>query len=141
MESQPKSLKLSLVTSEEGLFSGEVRYVVLTTRLGDVGIYPGHAPLLAELAPGPLRCVDAQGDEQLFYVPSGFVEVQPTQTIVLADTAIRAQELHEAEAKKAMAKAEAEFAAEHTQDSAEHVARAAAMLRTLHELSLMRRGK
>lgn len=131
-------LQLAVVSPEGALFSGEASHVVVTTVYGDVGIYPGHAPLLAKLAPGPLRCIDEQGEEQIFYVPAGFLEVQPDQTIVLADTALRAEELDAAQAKLAMDKAEAEFAENHTLESAEHMARAAAMLRTLQELSALR---
>ena len=135
-----KHLLLDLVTREGSLFSGQARHVILTTLWGDVGIYPGHAPLLAELGPGPLRVYDMQGEEQIYFVPAGFLEVQPGRTIVLADTALRAQDLDKVAAEKAKRDAEAEFAAHHDRESADHVARAAAMLRTLHELSLSRKG-
>ncbi len=67
---------------------------------GQLGIYPGHAPLLTGLNPGPVRLRLEDGTEELFFASGGFLEVQPNGVIVLADTAIRAHDLDEAKAKE-----------------------------------------
>ena len=93
-----------IVSAEKAIFSGLVELVVAHGSLGDLGIAHGHAPLLTELKPGPVRVITQSGEEQIFYVSGGFLEVQASTVTVLADTAIRAKDLDEAaalEAKKA----------------------------------------
>jgi len=95
-----------IVSAEESMFSGLVEMVVATGTVGDLGIAPGHAPLLTELIPGPVRVKTQSGEEQLFYVSGGFLEVQPNVVTILADTAARADDVDEAAAIEAKRKAE-----------------------------------
>ena len=74
--------------------------------MGEVGIAPRHAPMLTSLKPGEVRVQDAEGNEQSFYITGGMLEVQPTQVTVLADTALRGDQLDEAAALAAQQQAE-----------------------------------
>lgn len=127
-----------IVSAEEEIFSGLIEFVSVTGSLGDLGIYPGHAPLLTELKPGPVELRKQGGEEDVFYVSGGFIEVQPYKVTVLADTALRASDLNEAaalEAQKhaehAMANKTGEF--EYSRAAAQ-LAEAAAQLRTLQQI-------
>ena len=104
-----------IVSAEEELFSGLVEMVVAHGNQGDLGILMGHAPLLTDLKPGPVRVIKQGGEQEVFYISGGFLEVQPNMVKVLADTAIRAADLDEAaaiEAQKAAEKALSEKGAE-----------------------------
>lgn len=132
-----------IVSAEEELFSGLVEMVVAHGHMGDLGVLPGHAPLLSTIKPGPVRVIKEGGVEEVFYISGGFIEVQPDMVKVLADTAIRAADLDEAaalEAKKAAEKAMVAKSADmdYTTASA-RLAEAAAQLRTIHELRKNRR--
>ena len=78
--------------------------VVASGDLGDLGITPGHAPLITSLKPGPVRLVFENGEDELLFVSSGFLEVIPSQVTILADTAERAENLDEAAALRAQEK-------------------------------------
>lgn len=99
------TVQLSIVSAEEEIFSGEVNFLAVTGQLGELGIAPGHAPLLTRLRPGQIRFTK-DGQEQLFYVSGGFLEVQPKKVIILADTAVHADTLNEAEILAAKKRAE-----------------------------------
>jgi F-type H+-transporting ATPase subunit epsilon len=114
-----------IVSAEEAIFSGLVEMVVAHGDLGDLGIAPGHAPLLSQLKPGPVKVTLQGGEEQLFYVSGGFVEVQPSTVSILADTAVRAADLDEAAVLEAQKAAEAAL---HNQQGEMDYGRAAAML-------------
>ncbi len=90
-----------IVSAEQEIFSGVVKSLVAAGDYGDLGIMPGHAPLLTTLQPGPVRVVKENGDEELIFVSGGFLEVQPHRVTVLANTAIRARDLDEEAALKA----------------------------------------
>ena len=127
-----------IVSAEEELFSGLVEMVVAHGNLGDIGILPGHAPLLSDLKPGPVRVIKQGGDEEIFYISGGFIEVQPNMVKVLADTATRAKDIDEAAAQaavKAAEKALNEKGADFDYGSAAaRLAEAAAQLRTIEQL-------
>ncbi len=91
----------NVVSAENALFSGEVQLVVASGELGDLGITPGHTPLITKLNPGPVRLELQNGDSELFFVSGGFLEVIPSQVTILADTAERAEDLDEATAQRA----------------------------------------
>lgn len=91
-----------IVSAEKSIFSGLVEMVVAHGTLGDLGVAPGHAPLLTQLNPGPIRVIKQNGDEEVYYVSGGMLEVQPNLVTVLADTAQRADDVDEAAAKQAM---------------------------------------
>ena len=127
-----------IVSAEESLFSGLVERVVATGELGDVGIEPGHTPLLTPLKPGPIRIVKQGGSEEIVYLSGGYLEVQPHIVTVLADTAVRADNLDEAaalEAKKHAEHALANQGADFDYSRAlTQLAEAAAQLRTIQQI-------
>jgi F-type H+-transporting ATPase subunit epsilon len=100
------TVQCDIVSAEGEIFSGAIEFVSVTGSLGDLGIYPGHTPLLTELKPGPVELRKQDGEHETFYVSGGFFEVQPTKVTVLADTALRAHDLDEAAAEQAKLEAE-----------------------------------
>ena len=103
------TVNCSIVSAEQEIFSGLVEMVVASGTLGELGIMPGHAPLLSGIKPGPVKLVLEGGDEEIFFASGGFIEVQPTAVTILADTAIRADNIDEAPASEAEQKAQAEL--------------------------------
>ncbi|MFY8274588.1 F0F1 ATP synthase subunit epsilon [Pseudoalteromonas sp. SSDWG2] len=100
------TVHLDVVSAEEMLFSGRVETLQVTGSEGELGIYPGHAPLLTALKPGMVRLVKQLGGEEIIYVAGGTLEVQPHNVTVLADTAVRAEELDEQAAEAAKREAQ-----------------------------------
>ena len=88
------------------IVAGEAEFVVLPGEMGELGIYPRHAPLITRIKPGTVRILKAGGEEELVFVAGGILEVQPKIITVLADTAIRGHDLDEAKANEAIKKAE-----------------------------------
>ena len=127
-----------IVCAEEAIFSGLVELVVAHGALGDLGIAPGHAPLLTELRPGPVRVTTQAGEEQIFYVSGGFLEVQPSTVTILADTAVRAGDMDEAAVVEAQKAAEAALTNQHAEfdygRAAAQLAEAVAQVRTIQAL-------
>ena len=101
-----KTIKIDIVSAEGEIHSGDANMVYVPALMGEVGIAPRHAPLLTSLKPGEVRVEDVDGKEHFFYVTGGMLEVQPHLVTVLADTALRGDELDEAAAKKAQKQAE-----------------------------------
>ena len=100
------TIHIDVVSAEESIFSGEAEFVVLPGEAGELGIYPRHTPLITRIKPGAVRIKPADGgDEQLIFVAGGILEVQPKVVTVLADTAIRGQDLDEAKATEALSRA------------------------------------
>ncbi|MFG6158630.1 F0F1 ATP synthase subunit epsilon [Halomonas sp. 1390] len=133
-----KSFKCEIVSAEASIYSGSAEQVVAAGAMGDLGILAGHTPLLTELAPGPVRIVHGGGEEDHFYVSGGFLEVQPNVVTVLADTAVRADDLDEAaaeEARQQALKAMSDKSAEldYSRATAE-LAEAMAQLRTIQQV-------
>lgn len=95
-----------IVSAEGEIFSGLVEMVIAHGNLGDLGIAPGHAPLITDLKPGPIRLIKQGGEAEVFYISGGFLEVQPNMVKVLADTVQRAADLDEASAQAAVLAAE-----------------------------------
>jgi F-type H+-transporting ATPase subunit epsilon len=100
------TIHCDIVSAEQEIFSGLVEMLVATGSLGELGISYGHAPLLTGLVPGPVRIIKQDGDEEIYYVSGGFLEVQPGVVSILADTAIRADDVDEAAAEEARHAAE-----------------------------------
>jgi F-type H+-transporting ATPase subunit epsilon len=127
-----------IVSAEGEIFSGLVEMVIAHGNLGDIGIAPGHAPLITDLKPGPIRLVKLGGETEVFYISGGFLEVQPSVVKVLADTVQRAADIDEAAAQEALRAAENalnEKGAEFDYGSAAaHLAEVAAQLRTVQQL-------
>jgi F-type H+-transporting ATPase subunit epsilon len=97
----PITLHLDIVTMEKQIFSDVVETLVASGEMGDLGIFPGHAPLLTRLVPGEIYVRRPGGVEELYYVSGGILEVQPYVVTVLADEVLRADDLDEAAAMKA----------------------------------------
>jgi F-type H+-transporting ATPase subunit epsilon len=105
-----KTIRCDIVSAHREIFSGDVSMVFATGVAGELGISPRHAPLITQLKPGPVRVLDASGEEQFFFVTGGIIEVQPHVVTVLADTAMRGEDLDQAAAEAAKAEAERELA-------------------------------
>jgi len=99
-------LRLDIVSAEKAIFSGEASMVYLSGVMGEMGIAPGHSPLVTRLKPGNIHAILADGKEEILYLSGGMLEVQPYLVTVLADTVLRAQELDEAAALEAKSRAE-----------------------------------
>jgi len=97
---------LDVVSAEQQTFSGLVEKIQVTGSEGELGIYPGHAPLLTAIKPGMIRIVKQHGHEEFIYLSGGILEVQPGNVTVLADTAIRGKDLDEAKARESLKAAE-----------------------------------
>lgn len=101
------TVHVDVVSAEESIFSGLVEFVVLPGEVGELGILPGHMPLMTRIKPGAVRLkLQGQEREELIFVAGGILEVQPGLVTVLADTAIRGRDLDEAKAMDAKKKAE-----------------------------------
>lgn len=132
------TIHCDIVSAEAEIFSGLVELVVAAGSLGDLGIEYGHAPLLTGLKPGPVRVIKQNGEEEVFYVSGGFLEVQPGVATILADTAVRADDIDEAAAEAAQTAAENAMTTQAGEIdytmAAARLAEAAAQLRTLAAL-------
>ena len=100
------TIKVDIVSAEGEIHSGEASMVFAPAKMGEVGIAPRHAPLLTALKPGEVRVETPEGDEEAFYITGGMLEVQPHLVTVLADTALRGDQLDEAAALAAAQEAE-----------------------------------
>ena len=98
----------TIVSAEQEIYSGQVEMVVATGTIGELGIMPGHTPLLTGVKPGPVRLLIEGGNEEIFFASGGYIEVQPGAVTILADTALRADDIDEAAAVAAQRKAEQE---------------------------------
>ena len=132
------TIQCDIVSAQEEIFSGEASMVFATGTVGELGITPRHAPLSTRLKPGPVRVQQADGEEAFFFVGGGILEVMPHIVTILADTAVRADDLDEAAAVRAKEEAERELADQTGEiEVAEAQARlleAAAQLRALEQL-------
>ena len=137
-----KTFDLVVVSPEDLVYQGKVQHIMVKGSEGDLGIYPGHLQLLSQIAPGPVRFVTEDNEEELLYVSGGILEVQPHQVSILADVIERPQDVNETAAIEAKEKAEAMLASKSkdvderqvNHDLSEAVAR-------LRVLELMRKNK
>jgi F-type H+-transporting ATPase subunit epsilon len=100
------TIKVDIVSAEGEIHSGEATMVFAPAQMGEVGIAPRHAPLLTALNPGEVRVQTEDGKEESFYITGGMLEVQPHLVTILADTALRGDQLDEAAALAAKQDAE-----------------------------------
>jgi len=98
------AIHVNIVSAEGEIFTGEATMVFAPAKAGEIGIAPRHAPLLTTLKPGSVRVQTGEG-EKLFYVTGGILEIQPHLITVLADSALHADQLDEAEALAARERA------------------------------------
>ncbi|XOD70398.1 MAG: F0F1 ATP synthase subunit epsilon [Sodalis sp. (in: enterobacteria)] len=101
-----KTYHLDVVSAEKEMFSGLVKKIRVTGSEGELGVFPGHTPLLTTIKPGMVHIVKKQGKEEYIYISGGVLEIQPSTVTILADTAIRAEDLDELRAMKSKNKAE-----------------------------------
>jgi F-type H+-transporting ATPase subunit epsilon len=135
------TIRCDIVSAEEEIFSGEVQMVVASGEMGELGIAPRHAPLITRLKPGQVRLTLADGEEQMFYVSGGILEVQPQVVTLLTDTAIRGGDLDEAKAREAKAEAERMLANRgEAMDIAEAQAKLAEAMAQLQALERLRKN-
>lgn len=132
------TVHLDVVSAETSIFSGLVKTIQVTGSEGELGILPGHTPLLTMLMPGMVRLVNQNGDEETIYINGGVLEVQPDSITVLADTAIRAEDLDEQAALDAKKRAEEHIANPSADfeyaEAAVELAEAIAQLRLIQKL-------
>lgn len=130
-----------VVSAEEEIFSGLVEFAVFPGEIGELGILPGHTPLLTRIRPGTVRLkLQHQDIYELVYVSGGMLEVQPGLITVLADTAIRASDLDEAKALEARKRAEEAIANRKSQmDYAAAEAELAQEIAKLHTIAHLRK--
>jgi len=93
-----KTMDFSIVSAEASLFNGRACFLAVSGQSGELGIYPGHTALLTLLKPGQVRAELEAGQEEVFYVSGGILEIQPSVVTILADTAVRAGDLDQAAA-------------------------------------------
>ena len=132
------TIHCDIVSAETAIFSGEVTSISLRGTIGELGIHPGHAPLLTGIAPGAVQLALPDGQNEVFFASGGFLEIQPGVVTILADMAQRAEDIDEAAAESARQNAEralAESAADFDFSlAAAQLAEAHARLRTIEEL-------
>jgi F-type H+-transporting ATPase subunit epsilon len=127
-----------IVSAEERIFSGRVNMIIVSGAVGDLGITPGHAPLLTQLKPGPIRLMLDNGEEEIFYASGGFLEVQPGLVTVLSDTTLRGDDVDETAALEAKKLAEQAMSDQNSEINyamaSIQFAEAVAQLRTLNSI-------
>lgn len=104
------TVHLDIVSAENSIFNGRVASLRVTGVEGELGILPGHAPLLTQIKPGMARIVKQDGSEEVFYLSGGLLEVQPSSVSVLSDVVMRAKDIDEQAALEAKRRAEAHMA-------------------------------
>jgi F-type H+-transporting ATPase subunit epsilon len=137
------TLHLDIVSAEREIFSGRAELVTASGILGEVGIMPGHTPLLTTIKPGLIRVILQGGQEEVFYISGGILEVQPDVVTILADTAIRAEDLDEMAAIESRDRAEKMAAAHKTNieysKTLSELAETAAQLRAIKQIKQIRK--
>ncbi|MDB5772134.1 MAG: synthase subunit epsilon [Burkholderia sp.] len=137
------TIHVDVVSAEEEIFSGEAEFVALPGEAGELGIYPMHTPLITRIRPGAVRVkVPGKAEEEFVFVAGGILEVQPYGVTVLADTAIRGQDLDEAKAAEAKKLAEEALANKDSKiDYAKAQAELAAAIAQLHAIHKLRQKR
>ena len=127
-----KNIQLDIVSAEAPIFTGKVQRIEVTGEMGELGIHPGHLPLLTSLKPGLLKAVLEDNREEVFYFSGGMLEVQPYVVTVLSDMAARAADLDEVAAEKA--REHAEKALQGHQEKLEYAKAAAELAEAIAQL-------
>ncbi|ALN89702.1 MULTISPECIES: F0F1 ATP synthase subunit epsilon [Lysobacter] len=135
------TFRCDIVSAEEEIFHGEATLLVATGEIGELGIAPRHAPLITRLKPGKVVVTLPSGEQLDFAVSGGILEVQPQVVTVLADTAIRAQDIDEAAVRAAKEEAERALANRGPQmDVAQAQAKLAEAMAQLQALERLRKS-
>ena len=138
------SMQCEIVSAEKSLFSGTIAMLSARGTIGELGVMPGHAPLLTGIQPGAVTLRMEDGSEEVFFASGGFIEIQPGYVTLLADTAVRAEDIDEAQAEEARRQQAQREMSEKAADAdcgmaAAMMAEAVAQQRTLEELRKRRR--
>jgi F-type H+-transporting ATPase subunit epsilon len=136
-------MHVDVVSAERSLFSGVVEFLVAPAAMGEVGIYPRHAPMITKIKAGSVRLkLPDRDEEELIYVSGGLLEVQPLVVTILADTAVRGRDLDEVKALEAKQRAE-EAMRDRTAaiDYAQAQAELAEAIAQLHAIQRLRKQK
>lgn len=132
---------LDVVSVEKQIFSGLVHKIQVTGSEGELGIFPGHTPLLTAIKPGMVYIVNQYGEKEFIYLSGGILEVQRTMVAVLANTAIRGTDLDEARSLEAKYKAEEHIRNSHNNiDYAQAFAKLAKAIAKLRVIELTRKA-
>lgn len=124
---------LDIVSAEESIYSGPVEFMVAPAQMGEVGIYPRHTPMLTKIKSGMVRIKAQLKEEELIYVSGGMLEVQPDIVTILADTAVRSDDLDEAKALEA--KRAAEEAIKNKKSELDYVRAQAELIEAMSQLA------
>lgn len=135
------TIHVDIVSAEGEIYSGDANMVFAPASMGEVGIAPRHAPLMTTLKPGEVRVEGTDGEEHFFYITGGLLEVQPHLVMVLADTALRGDELDEAAALAAQEAAEEALAGLSTVTDLDRAQRELAEARARYRAAQKLRGK
>lgn len=133
------TMHVDIVSAEAEIFSGRATAVFAPAVMGEVGIFPRHAPLLTRIKSGEVRVVTDGGNEEFFYVSGGMLEIQPSGVTVLADTALRAADIDEAAALEA--KERAEKAMEDRKDNVDYASAEAELAQAVAQLAALQKLK
>ncbi|KNH10166.1 ATP synthase epsilon chain [Candidatus Burkholderia brachyanthoides] len=131
------TIKVDVVSAEERIFSGQAKFVALPGESGELGILPGHTPLITRIRPGAVRIEAKDGSEEFVFVAGGILEIQPGVVTVLADTAIRGTDLDEA--KVEAAKKHAEEAMQDNKSELEYATAQAELAYAMAQLAAIQR--
>jgi F-type H+-transporting ATPase subunit epsilon len=133
-----KSIHLDVVSAECSIFSGEIASLQVSCTEGELGVKPGHSPLLASIKPGMVKYRDLNNIDNVLYISGGMIEVQPNSISIMADTAVRIEDLDmqaavdaKEKAEKAIANSSGDF--NHT-EAAQQLAQAVAQIQLLRSL-------
>lgn len=130
------TVHVDIVSTEESIFSGMAEFLVVPAEMGEMGIFPNHAPLITTIKPGAIRLkVPDQKQEELIYVSSGILEIQAQVVTILSDTAIRAKDIDEKQAIEA--KREVEEAMKHSVSKTDFTKLQAELARTLAQIHVV----
>ena len=137
---EKKGLKCVITSMSKEIYRGEIEALIATGAGGELGILPGHAPLLTELVPGPIQLRTGE-EEDIFYIKGGFLEVQPDSIHILADEVLRDQSMSEEAAEKARQEAEQELDSKEKMEAQEYAMARAKMMEAIAQLKTLRRIK
>lgn len=131
------TIRCDIVSAEQEIFHGEAEMIVATGEMGELGIAPRHAPLITRLKPGKVVVTQPGGETLDFVISGGILEVQPQLVTILADTAVRAQDIDEAAVREAKEETERALANKDPKMTAEEAQTQLAM--SIAQLSALER--
>lgn len=135
------TLQCNVVSAKETIYSGEISMLIATGVEGEVGILPGHIPFITLLKPGTMQIKTSNGNDEMVYVSGGVLEVQPHLVTVLADTAVRANDLDEAKILEARRHAEQTLQNQKADIDTSASAALAALAESLAQLQTLKKFK